>query len=232
MSNSVSEDVPVNDLVSCIMVTKGIEAHLEVAVRCYMNQTYRPRELVVVHQGLSDRAERMVTEAGALLVPVPDAEVPLGMLRNMGVEAAHGHYVAQWDDDDWHHPERLNRQIEVLQASGYQGCLLTRWYIHDKTAGRMYESFKRNEGWEGSLVAERLAVARVRYAPMSKGEDTQMQSRFSKMFKTAYLNEPRLCVYTYHGQNTFDARHFRFLIAGSHQLSSEETMEVLRRMTL
>ena len=46
----------------------------------------------------------------------------LGTLRNRSLEEATGDFMAQWDDDDWYHPERIERQARVLMGdAGFKG---------------------------------------------------------------------------------------------------------------
>ena len=50
---------------------------------------------------------------------------PLGELRNRAVALARGELVAQWDDDDRHHPERIARQARRSRAGDAAFAFLT-----------------------------------------------------------------------------------------------------------
>lgn len=200
-------------LVSCLCVTRGRPALLARALRCYRAQTWARCELLVVFEG-DDEATR------AVLVALPDAgidaaairviEVPaepkrsLGALRNMAVAAAHGEYVAQWDDDDWHAPQRLAAQIGALQRAGAAACVLSRWLFWDAQTGDAFVSGRR--AWEGSLVARRDAMPA--YPDVTRGEDTEVVRALAEQGRLAMLDEPTLYIYTVHAGNTWGRAHW------------------------
>ena len=95
------------------------------AIQCYLQQTYPNKELVIIDDGQEDYAPVLAdVPAGELryikLEPAPGQV--LGMLRNRSLEEATGDFMAQWDDDDWYHPERIERQARVLMGdAGFKG---------------------------------------------------------------------------------------------------------------
>jgi glycosyltransferase involved in cell wall biosynthesis len=110
------------DLVSCVCITRGFPEHVEFTIRCFEQQTYPDKELVVVHDGsASEEVVATFEKAGARVFGMPD--VPLGMLRNKSVEESRGKYVAQWDDDDFSVPDRIEFQLAALQAKKANACV-------------------------------------------------------------------------------------------------------------
>lgn len=90
------------------------------AVQCYLQQTYPNKELVIIDDGQEDYGPVLAdVPAGELryikLDPAPGQV--LGTLRNRSLEEATGDFMAQWDDDDWYHPERIERQAGVLMGN-------------------------------------------------------------------------------------------------------------------
>lgn len=117
-------------LVSCLCVTRNRVRMLRRALSCFLKQTYKTRELVVVYEA-DDPATHdcLVALDEPSIRPFKMATSPklsLGALRNLSLQISRGHYVAQWDDDDWHGPTRLAEQIEAIRQSGKQGCVLLR----------------------------------------------------------------------------------------------------------
>src|SRR4029077_11544726 len=53
--------------------------------------------------------QALATECSSLEIPLRG--VSLGMLRNAGVKAADGDIIVHFDDDDWHAPDRVERQV-------------------------------------------------------------------------------------------------------------------------
>lgn len=198
----------VDPLVSCLCVTRGRVSLLRRAVRCFFAQTYEPRELVVVFE--SDDAEtrtflELLDSPQVFAVEVPvHPKLTLGALRNIALRSGSGTYIAQWDDDDWYAPSRLEEQMRALRSLKRAGCVLLRWTIFDHLTQRAYVSGKR--AWEGSLVSERDSVPR--YSDLPKSEDTPVLAQMLGEGKLVRLDRPELYIYTYHGHNTWDRAHW------------------------
>jgi glycosyltransferase involved in cell wall biosynthesis len=204
----VSADAPHGSLISCLCLTRNRVTMLRRAISCFLGQTYRPRELVVLYQG-DDTATREYLSAlnEASIRPVEVAaspRLPVGSLRNLSFEAGDGRYVAIWDDDDWHGPTRLAEQVGAIHASGRPGCTLSRCVLYDVLTQCAFISALRT--WEGTLVAERLAVPR--YADQQKGSDTPVIRRMVAEKNLILLDRPDLYVYVCHGANTWDRQHW------------------------
>jgi mannosyltransferase OCH1-like enzyme len=214
--------VPDEPLISCLCVTRNRVAMLRRAVSCFLKQTYQPRELVVLYEA-DDPATRdylaTLSEPSIRPVEVPASpRLRLGSLRNLSLEASRGHFVAQWDDDDWHGPTRLTDQLRALRSSGKPGCVLSRWVIYDLVTNTAFLSTKR--AWEGSLVAERSAVPP--YLDLGQGEDTPVISRMVAENKLVLLDRPHLYVYFYHGGNTCERVHWERLFSRAEPLAQED----------
>lgn len=102
---------------TCLCLTRNRRQWLPQAIRCYQTQTYPNRELLILADGADVRD----------LVPQDDFSIRLvhigppgtiGDKRNCGCEHAQGELIANWDDDDWSAPERLEQQVARLIASG------------------------------------------------------------------------------------------------------------------
>lgn len=185
-------------MVSCLMVTQKSRADLAArAIRCWREQTYPSTELIVVTDD-PDGAEIMEPEAS--VIPAPPG-APLGELRNIALWHAGGAYVAQWDDDDWYHPDRLDRQVIRLEQDLEAGaCFLEKlqfaWPAED-----IYAESPATL-WECSMLARASLVPR--YPSLARGEDTPVASSL----KPAMLLAPELYVRVIHDRNTWGEAHF------------------------
>lgn len=208
------------DLVSCVCISRGYLDHVADTIRCFESQTYPDKELVVVHDGMSEQAIELFGKAGARVFSMPG--VPLGVMRNKSVEESRGKFIANWDDDDLSVPDRLEIQLAAMKTQGAQACVLRRYVLWDERNDQFYQSFARGAGWESSLVAERAAVLRLRYPAVKLGEDRQLMSRMATAYRVLVLDEPAKYIYRYHGRNACSPEHFRMIFAGSELLSREE----------
>jgi glycosyltransferase involved in cell wall biosynthesis len=207
-------------MISCLTVTQeGRLAPLARAVGDFARQTERDRELVIVHDGGAGFHEAVTAVARAhdgapiRIVQAPRApKRTLGALRNAAVDAASGEYVCQWDDDDRHHPRRLEVQLGALRAAKCDASFLGDQLHFFADAREMYWDDWSEEPYPldfvpGTLLARRDALAR--YPDQSRGEDTGLvvamlgEGRsFARVREQGYLY-----VYVFDGRNSFELAH-------------------------
>ena len=197
--------------VSCLTVTADRRHLMRRAIRCFQKQTYANKELVIVDDGKQ--------HLDKLLKPLPADQVTyiklekkaannLGKLRNKSLQEASGDFIAQWDDDDWYHPERLNIQVQTL-LGGYDACCLSGTLMHLNET-----PYKRHpyvgylpEGIPGSIMHR--SDTEIRYPHIRRAEDTVY---LKKWIKKRYCQISKkycyLCIRCYHGSNTWGKKHF------------------------
>jgi glycosyltransferase involved in cell wall biosynthesis len=205
-------------LLSGLMVTRPATPWplVAAAIGDFAAQTHRQRELVVVHDGDAAFDARLAGRCAELdvactLERAPTGE-PLGTLRNRGVERARGALVAQWDDDDRHHPQRLAREIEALVAAGADAAFATEqihWFEARGVA--FWEDWQRDRApldvVQGTLVARRERLPR--YPHVARGEDSALVvalaragTRIARVRGIGWSY-----VYRFHGGNAWDFAH-------------------------
>lgn len=94
-------------------------AYLAEAMNSVLSQTFQDWELIVIDDGSSD-ASASIAQAYTdprirILKNAHNLGLPL--TRNHGLDEARGHYVAFLDSDDIAFPQRLQQQIEYLEAN-------------------------------------------------------------------------------------------------------------------
>lgn len=219
-------------LVSCLTVTKHRRDMLPRAVTCFQRQSYPDRELVVVNDAEDGTREYVAALRDERIVYVrpEQVDVRLGELRNVALAHARGKYVAQWDDDDWHHPDRLAEQVAHLEEAGADICLLRRWTLAWPERNLFLRSKRRP--WEGTMVARRERLPT--YEAVSHGEDSAfVEACRRRGQKVCLLDRPELYLYVVHGRNTYAADHFADNIFNTHtgQLSPEEVADALQNLS-
>lgn len=90
------------------------------ALESLADQMYDDFEVVVIDDGSTDGTVEVVRRAGtelpALKLIERTDERGIASALNRGLEAARGEFVARQDADDRSHPDRLQRQVEYLDA--------------------------------------------------------------------------------------------------------------------
>jgi len=112
-------------LVSVVIPAYNAERTLADTVESVLAQTLGDHEVLVVDDGSKDATAAV---AGHFGDPVRCISTPNGGVsraRNVGIEAARGRYVAFLDADDQWEPDKLQRQVEVLDADPDKGASYT-----------------------------------------------------------------------------------------------------------
>jgi glycosyltransferase involved in cell wall biosynthesis len=206
-------------------VTRNKPAKLARAVRCFTQQQYMNKELVLVYEDDDDGTHELVISGGldphsrAIRVPA-SPKLTLGALRNLAIREARGEYFCQWDDDDWYHEDRVGRQVEAVIGSRREACLLTNWLIFDEVERRAYFSHFRL--WEGSILCRRdVALNEVRYPSIARNEDNVFTTELITRGYVFPLTVAGLYIYTAHAGNTWPRAHFQRIFSRSKVLGAE-----------
>jgi len=109
-----------------LLVSVVIPAHnrahtLGYCLASVLGQSYGNIEVIVVDDGSSDQTGTVVRAIGDERLRLISHERPLGAqaARNTGIKAARGAWIAFHDSDDEWLPERLQRQLAVLEQRGF-----------------------------------------------------------------------------------------------------------------
>ncbi|MCW5519177.1 glycosyltransferase [Aureitalea sp. L0-47] len=102
-------------LISIIIPTLNRCDYLALTLESVLNQTHRPIEVIVVDDGSIGNANRELCNKypEVSYVWIENSGGP-AKPRNVGIEKANGDFLAFVDDDDIWLPEKLQKQIEVL----------------------------------------------------------------------------------------------------------------------
>lgn len=212
--------------ISCLLVTAaGRFDYFRRSVRCYADQTYPNRELVVVNEGpreYQDQIAAHLADRGDVRLIFIDGKYTLGSLRNISVALCRGDVFVQWDDDDFNAPERLAVQFaHLLRHPAARVCYLTdqlHYYFGD---GRLYwndwQFFHSGGRKEYSLIPGTIMGWRkgfpARYPSAgwncSAGEDSVLAYGLLEDEDSVTLlnGYGHLHVYSHHGKNVWDIEH-------------------------
>ena len=199
-------------LVSCLLVTADRPELCRRALLSYTRQTYAERELVVLDNGRDPMRHLLdgLPEHSVTYIRVePTPETVIGGLRNVALDAARGEYVApQWDDDDWSHPERLQRQMAELEK-GYDACVLAGTLMHVDSAeffDRPFIGLLAN-GVPPTIVHHNLKE--IRYPELRRTSDTVYLDQWRQNRVAVLPREfSHLYVRYFHGGNLWEQEHF------------------------
>lgn len=106
-------------LISIVMPAYNAERFVEQAVRSVMQQTVTEWELLVLDDGSKDGTkqilQRLAQEDDRIRF-LPNAHnMGVAKTRNRGFDLCRGQYIALLDSDDLWHPDKLEKQLALLQ---------------------------------------------------------------------------------------------------------------------
>ncbi len=196
--------------VSALMVTgKNPERYplARVSLGCFFDQTWANKELVIINHGTEKvcsvadpRVKEVFVEKGP--------GVTLGDMRNWSIENATGDWCMTWDDDDWHHPTRMQNQMANCRERHITTYM---WQVRCALTNNCAFYDKMPTGQQMSVMYERSTPAR--YLSLEVREDTKFMEWFSDRVICVDNHvgnigcDPTQYVRFYHGRNIWDFGH-------------------------
>lgn len=160
--------------ISALMPTADRRQFVPGAIAAFLAQNRNDSELVILDDGNDPIADLVPADPRIRYVRETPRQ-PLGAKRNRLCELARGEVIVHWDDDDWHAPERLTRQLAALEASGADicGCDRLLFLADDESAAWEYV-YGGNKPWVagGTLCYRRSAWQQRPFSAVGAGEDT------------------------------------------------------------
>jgi hypothetical protein len=216
-TNGFSEAFPP---VTAVMIT-GLHRErygmARVAIECFKAQTYPNKNLLIVNHGVQPLAsgDPRIVE----LRLQKSRWQTVGDLRNLALEHATGDFVINWDDDDWHHPRRIEVQ---MGARGDDTAVLLKTRVHHSLVNGCSRYAEYPRGAEATILHPRNTA--YRYPSMLRGSDSVFANRFAT--RLPIDNDPALHIRFFHGLNLWDAEHIMGPLAdadrqGESELSQE-----------
>ena len=201
---------------SVIIPTRNRACYLGGAVRSVLAQSLKDVEIVVVDDCGDDDSATVVKAFRHPHIHYVRHERQRGggAARNTGIAYSSGEYVAFLDDDDEWYPEKLARQMSVMQASPAEvGGVYTGYFIVDRSDGRIRGQIVPNDRGDlsqallaGNCIGSTSSML-LRRACLEKigGFDERLQSfqdydlwlRLSRQYQFECIRAPLLKYYVH-----------------------------------
>ena len=94
-------------MISVIIPVFNVEKYLDKCMESVLTNTYRDLEVICVNDGSTDRCPEILRkwkERDLRVIIVNQENRGVVRVRNSGLDAATGEYIAFVDSDDWIHP--------------------------------------------------------------------------------------------------------------------------------
>lgn len=170
-------------LISVIMTSyKPDERILKLAADSILRQSWRNLELIIVDDAspaeFSPILSRIESRDPRIKVLRGTENHGTYQARNVGIAAASGKYVTGQDSDDWSHPQRLEHQVQYLEASPETPGVVVEAIRLNNDLVRMFPGRIPNRLCEVSLMLRaNLANEIGGYLEARKGADSEFRRR-------------------------------------------------------
>ena len=120
--------------VSAIVLTYNRASILTTAIASILDQTFEDFELIVVDNYSGDNTESVVKSYNDKRIRYFKNQNNgfIGINRNYGIEKSSGEYIAFLDDDDLWLPEKLEKQLKLLDSNKELGLVFSDCYRIDE----------------------------------------------------------------------------------------------------
>jgi glycosyltransferase involved in cell wall biosynthesis len=206
--------------------------YLAEAVESVLAQTYSEVELVVVNDGSTDDTKAVASSFGERIRYLEHENRGLCASRNRAIEETESEYIAFLDADDRWQPEKLARQIPLLEADPRVGLVHTDGLIcteqgvgerilaaaePSSLSGELFERLLLGNPILGpSVVARRSCLDKVGLFDENLGGcgDWDLWLRICRRWKAAYVAEP-LLLYRRHTEAVSMSEDHDYMLADS-----------------
>ena len=145
--------------ISVIIPTYNRRNTLPRAVESVLNQTYKPIEIIVVDDGSTDGTKEMFSEMYPLVRYIYQANSGVSSARNKGINSASGDWIALLDSDDEWLPDKLDRQVKLLQDNAeIRFCHTNEIWIRNNV--RINQK-KKHQKYGGNIFNKCLDICRI-----------------------------------------------------------------------
>ncbi len=144
-------------MVSAVITTHNRVGLLVKAIESVKAQTYSDIEIIVVDDASDDDTERICRNTkGINYIRINKEESKGGNhARNIGIKNANGEYIAFLDDDDRWKPNKIEKQVKILENNKDIGMVYTGLYVDTEKKNFNYVILF-DENARGNLVEKGL----------------------------------------------------------------------------
>ena len=191
-------------LVSVIIPTFNRLPLLKEAIASVKAQTYKEMELIIVDDGSTDNTSAYFKNSPWIYIKLNHTGMA-GHVRNTGVKAASGTYIAFLDSDDLWHPDKIAKQVDFLTGNPELILCHTReiWNRKGKIisqAGQRHEreGYIFNDALVKCIIGPSTVIIKRQYF-LSEGmfrddleiaEDYELWLRICAKYRVGYIDEP------------------------------------------
>jgi len=196
--------------ISVVIPAYNAESTIERAIDSVLAQTMPAAEIIVVDDGSSDQLAAVVSRYVSPVRLIQQTNSQAAAARNRGIEAASGEFVGFLDADDYWEPQKLQRQLAVIERHPEVNIVGGRYYSMQPGGNRSLRSLRNlrwydrpmhRSGsqafmlgtmlWTGTVLVRRSALQNEKFVPgLEPAEDRDLWIRLASKHVIYLLSEP------------------------------------------
>lgn len=193
-------------MVSAVIITHNRLELLKKAIESALRQTYKDMEIIVVNDNSTDGTKEYLGSIGKIRSINIDAVHSKGgnYARNQGIRHSRGEYIAFLDDDDEWLETKIEKQVQVLEASPEYGMVYARRINScegretlDKEKGLLsgdlsQECFTKTICTSSGMMVRRELFSQIGLFDenLKFWQDFELNIRIANACKIGYISEP------------------------------------------
>ncbi|RFA28010.1 hypothetical protein CAI21_13930 [Alkalilimnicola ehrlichii] len=182
--------------VSVIVPAYNAAATLATALSSVLEQSWRNLEVLVVNDASKDGTAELIADFARrdrrVVALRHDENRGAYAARNTGLQQATGKYITTHDSDDWSHPQKLELQVQALEARSDIVGVLTSWARVEPSLhfGRWRAESGLVHRNLSSFMFRRDAIERVgAWDGVRAGADAEFYRRLERVFGATALSD-------------------------------------------
>jgi len=231
--------------VSVIIPTFDRASVLSNAINSVVGQSFTSLELIIVDDGSTDGTAQLVDEwleKDARISYYRQNNQGVSSARNLGISKATGEWLAFLDSDDEWLPQKLAKQMELLDSSDHLVCHAEEIWVrngkrvnqmkkHQKQGGDVFEkSLAMCAMSPSSIVIHKSVFDHVGYFDENfiVCEDYDLWLRIAARYEVAYIEEPMITKFGGH-EDQLSRRYFgmdQYRIAAMEKILDDDSFDL------
>ncbi len=141
--------------VSVIVPVYNAEKFLGETVESILEQTYQDFEIIIVNDGSTDKSAEIIKSLDdERIICIYQKNQGVSAARNKAILQSRGEYIALLDHDDLWLPEKLEKQIPVLDGNSEVGLVYSDCYCVDIKEKVIERAFEQTKPFRGAVLPE------------------------------------------------------------------------------
>lgn len=205
--SSIRPAVGDSPLVSVIMPVYNPGRLLDMAVASVLGQSYRHLELLLVDDASPRATAKLLNHwQGAdprlRLLRMPRNGGPY-LAKNAALARCSGELITFADGDDWNHPQRIARQVALLEQQSKAEAVCVRYLRVDAAGHIVLRRTAVKTAWQSLMLRRRTHEALGFFMPLRAGADTEFVDRIKATFgAAAVIVDPAITLLAQHQATT------------------------------